>query len=87
MKEVLFASFPGIKNRKRDRQFEYPPSSNEALRTVASPSYFFVKDAEITTEVGENARPCTPWKPVTTGVTTPVFRSTRPISLTSFAAV
>src|SRR5262249_8565962 len=25
MKEVLFASFPGIKNRKRDRQFEYPP--------------------------------------------------------------
>jgi hypothetical protein len=61
--------------------------STEPTTPRASRSYFFEEDAAITTDIGENARPCTPWKPVTTGVTTPVFRSSRPTSLTTFAAV
>src|SRR5260370_10069706 len=43
--------------------------------------------AEISTEVGEKASPCRPMKPVTTGVTTPVFRLTNPTSFTMLAAV
>ena len=39
------------------------------------------------TRMGENANPCTPWNPVAMGVTTPVLRSTRPTSFTTFAAV
>ena len=41
----------------------------------------------IATRKGENANPCTPLNPVAMGVTTPVFRSTRPTSFTTFAAV
>jgi hypothetical protein len=41
----------------------------------------------IPTRMGENASPCTPLNPLAMGVTTPVFKSTRPTSFTTFAAV
>jgi hypothetical protein len=65
---------PGEKGGERD---DHPPTQL---------SRHIFGDA-IATFVGANARPWGEVKPVTTGVTTPVFKSTKPITPATFSAV